>query len=327
MPQKLLSQLAHVEILSPRPQQTVEFLTGVLGLQESGRSGQSVYLRGWSEFFHHSLQVTEGETPGLGHIGWRAMGPEALESAVARLTESGQGDGWYEGSIGHGPAYRYRAPHGGQLHEVFWEVERYAAPVAMRSTFPNRPQRRPDRGIATRYLDHVTVASRDIMADCVWYRDVLGHRLMEWTAPSADSDHCVFAMLSVCERSHDFGIVPDMSSVTGRINHVAFWLDQREDLRRAADLLLEAGVAIEFGPGRHGMGEIDYVYFREPGGMRMELNSGTIRNYEPDWEPVRWTPEQGSNVFFRNVPFPTSMFETFPPAPAREEPAATGVFH
>lgn len=327
MPQKLLSQLAHVEILSPRPQQTVEFLTGVLGLQESGRSGQSVYLRGWSEFFHHSLQVTEGETPGLGHIGWRAMGPEALESAVARLTESGQGDGWYEGSIGHGPAYRYRAPHGGQLHEVFWEVERYAAPVAMRSTFPNRPQRHPDRGIATRYLDHVTVASRDIMADCVWYRDVLGHRLMEWTAPSADSDHCVFAMLSVCERSHDFGIVPDMSSVTGRINHVAFWLDQREDLRRAADLLLEAGVAIEFGPGRHGMGEIDYVYFREPGGMRMELNSGTIRNYEPDWEPVRWTPEQGSNVFFRNVPFPTSMFETFPLAPAREEPAATGVFH
>jgi catechol 2,3-dioxygenase len=324
---KLLSQLAHVEILSPRPRETVEFLTGVLGLVESSRRGQSVFLRGWSEFFHHSLQVTEGETPGLGHIGWRAMGPEQLETAVARLQESGQGEGWHEGSAGHGPAYRYRAPHGGQLHEVFWEVERYRAPAGMRSTFPNRPQRHPDRGIATRYLDHVTVASRDIMADCLWYRDVLGHRLMEWTAPAADSDHCVFAMLSVCERSHDFGIVPDMSSVRGRINHVAFWLDQREDLRRASDLLLESGVAIEFGPGRHGMGEIDYVYFREPGGMRIELNSGTIRNYEPDWEPVKWTPEQGSNVFYRNVQFPTSMFETFPLAPAPEEPAATGVFH
>jgi catechol 2,3-dioxygenase len=55
MTEKLLSQLAHVEILSPRPQDSVDFFTRVLGLQESGRDGRSVYLRGWSEFFHHSL--------------------------------------------------------------------------------------------------------------------------------------------------------------------------------------------------------------------------------------------------------------------------------
>lgn len=318
MYEKLLSQLAHVEILSPRPQESVDFLTGVVGLEESGRDGCSVYLRGWSEFFYHSLQVTEGERPGLGHIAWRAVGPEQLRTAARRLEASGRGEGWFEGSLGHGPAYRYRAPNGGQLHEVFWEVERYQAPPELRSTFPNRPQRYRGHGVSARYLDHVTVASRDIMGDCIWYRDTLGQRLMEWTAPSPDSDQCVFAMLSVCERSHDLGIVPDPSSLTGRINHVAYWLDQREDIRRAADLLLESGVGIEFGPGRHGMGEIDYVYFREPGGMRIELNSGTIRNYEPDWEPVKWAVAQGSNVFFRNILSPPeTMFESFPPVPAQ----------
>ena len=56
---------------------------------------------------------------------------------------------------------------------------------------------------------------------------------------------------------------------------------------RAADVLMEAGTHIEFGPGRHGMGEQTYLYFREPGGVRLEVNSGGYRIYQPDWEPVK----------------------------------------
>jgi catechol 2,3-dioxygenase len=59
MSKHLLSQLAHVEILSPRPAETVAFLEQQLGLEISERSGQSVYMRGWGEFFHHSLKVHE----------------------------------------------------------------------------------------------------------------------------------------------------------------------------------------------------------------------------------------------------------------------------
>jgi catechol 2,3-dioxygenase len=65
----LISQLAHFEITSPRPEESVEWFTDVLGLQESGREGQSVYLRAWGEFFHHTLVVTEGAEPALVHIG------------------------------------------------------------------------------------------------------------------------------------------------------------------------------------------------------------------------------------------------------------------
>ena len=93
-----------------------------------------------------------------------------------------------------------------------------------------------------------------------------------------------------------------------------------------------ADVAIEFGPGKHGMGEQDYVYFREPGGLRVELNAGGYRNYEPDWEPVRFEPQQGSNVFYKNLGMPHSMFESFPPVEtaaeqADETKAATGLFN
>ena len=46
---------------------------------------------------------------------------------------------------------------------------------------------------------------------------------------------------------------------------------------------------IEFGPGKHGMGENNFLYVRDFGGIRIELFSGGYRNYQPDWEPVKWS--------------------------------------
>lgn len=154
----------------------------------------------------------------------------------------------------------------------------------------------------------------DVGADVAWYRAVLGHRLTERVSAGEGMDTCVFAMLSVCERAHDLGLVPEPASLRGRLHNVAFWLDQREDVRTAADVLRESGTHIEFGPGRHGMGDMDYVYFREPGGLRIELCSGGYRSYEPDLTPVRWTPDQGPTVASANLEMPPSMFEVFPPA-------------
>jgi catechol 2,3-dioxygenase len=326
MPEPLLSQLAHVEVLTPTPDESLRFYTDMLGLEESERDGQSVFLRGWGERFHHSLQLTEADQPGLGHIAWRAQGPEQLEAAAQRVEAAGVGEGWGDGSPGQGATYRYRGP-GGHLHELLWEVERYTPPSGMESPFPNRPQR-----FAARQIDHVTVATANPGADAEWYRDTLGHRFMEYTVIPDRPDWIVFAMTTVCERAHDMGLVWDPSPVRGRINHLAYWVDSREELLRAADLLLNRDVAIEFGPGKHGMGEQDYLYFREPGGLRIELNSGGYRNYEPDFETVRFEPQQGSNVFYKNNALVPSMFESFPPvefAPpqAEEAKAATGLFN
>ena len=123
----LLSQLAHVELLSPRPEETVTFFEQQLGLEITTQVGQSSYLRGWGEFFHHSIKVTASTQSGLGHIGWRADSAEALQETVRLLEASGRGEGWSDGDQGHGPAYRFRSPDG-HLHEVFWEVERWHAP-------------------------------------------------------------------------------------------------------------------------------------------------------------------------------------------------------
>lgn len=331
MLEPLLSQLAHVEITTPSFDESLAFYTDVLGLELTERNGGTAYLRAWGDWFHHTLQLTEGDAPGLGHIGWRSIGPDALERAVERIEATGLGEGWADDNVGHGRSYRYRSP-GGHLHEVFWEVKRFAPRAGEESPYPNRPQRYVPRGAALRCLDHVTIATENPLGDTEWYRDTLGHRFMEFTTTPDRRDFPVFTMTTVCERSHDLGIVWDPSGIRGRVNHLAYFVDSREELLRVCDVLLNQEVAIEFGPGKHGMGEQDYVYIREPGGVRIEINAGGYRSYEPDWQPVRFEPERGSNVFYKNLGMPHSMFESFPPADftpdrADEVKAATGLFN
>ena len=329
--ERYLSQLAYAEVTTPRMEASLAFYKNILGMEESGRHDGSVFLRGWGEHFFHSLQLTEGKQPSLVNIGWRAQGPEQLEAAVARIEHTGNGLGWAEPTPGRGKAYRYRGP-GGHEHHLFWDVTRFAASAADRALFPNRAQRFNPRGVAVRSIDHVTIATPDVVKDATWYADTLGHRYMEETIadPAAGfGDTVVFGMTTVCERAHDLGLVVDFSGARGRVNHIAYWVDQREDLRRAADVLLDADIAIEFGPGRHGMGEQEYLYCREPSGLRIELNSGGYKNYEPDFKTVRWTPAQGSNVYYKNLQMPHSMHESFPPvdmSAAKETMARTTLF-
>lgn len=314
-----ISQLSHVEITTPKPEESLRFFTEVLGLAESGRKGQSVYLRAWRNFFHHDLVLTEGPEPGLRHIGWRAASAQALDSTVQRLEQLGAGLGWHEGEPGRPRGYRYRSP-GGHIHEIFWEAQRWVPPAHLAPTFPNRPQRYKPRGAAVDHIDHVTVTTADIMRDVAFFRDTLEYRFTEWTVLDEASDLAVFAMMTTNEQGHDLGILGDHSGIPGRIHHLAFWLDQRLDVERAADILMEADIPIEYGPGRHGMGFQTYLYFREPGGMRIELNSGGWRNYQPDWKAVRWSPKMGSNDFYRTNAFPQSMMEAFPPHVAGASP-------
>jgi len=227
--------------------------------------------------------------------------------------------------IGHGAAYRFRSP-GGQLHEVFWESERYRPPAELAPKVPNRPQRYITRGAGARRIDHVTFNTDDPFRDANWFQETLGFRFMEF-AKLDHADLVVTAFVSSTPMSHDLGLVLDavdrtgkLSGVKGRANHVAFWVDTREDVLRTADLYREAGLEIEYGPGKHGVGENLFLYVREPGGMRVELFSGGYMLYAPDIFPFEWRVSQGSlNVWNPSHMIPDGyLFDAFPPL----EPAA-----
>ncbi|HEX4061352.1 MAG TPA: hypothetical protein VHY58_10070 [Streptosporangiaceae bacterium] len=51
-----IAHLGHAELLTPEPEKSLWFFTEVLGLTENGRGGDSVYLRTWDDYEHHSLK-------------------------------------------------------------------------------------------------------------------------------------------------------------------------------------------------------------------------------------------------------------------------------
>jgi catechol 2,3-dioxygenase len=312
MHERLLSPLTHVELLTPDLEKSVAYARDILGLDVVADAGDSVYLRCWGDYYLYSLVLTAAEQPGLGHAAWRAEGPEQLRQAVDRIQAAGTEGEWLDGSFGHGPAFRFTGP-GGHRQELFWEVDRAVAPAGEESVYPERPQRRQARGLGVRILDHVTVTAPDVREFARWSRANLGHRIMAAVEPQPGAPW-MFAVMTNNEKAHDLGCIQDFEGQSGRLHHLAFWVETNHELTEGAKFILEQGHRIDQGPGQHGIGEQNYLYFRDPAGLRYELNSGGYRNYVPDWEPVIWSPEQGSNNVYRTeVEMPAVSLVNIPP--------------
>ena len=61
--------------------------------------------------------------------------------------------------------------------------------------------------------------------------------------------------LSVTPLPHDIAYVRDFTDSHGRLHHIACWLDSREEVLRAADLLTKHDIFIEAGPAKHNISQ------------------------------------------------------------------------
>lgn len=305
----LVAQLAHVEVLTPRPEETLWFFKELLGMTEVARQSQSVYLRAYEDFYHHTLKVTEAPAAGLGHVAWRASSPEALDEAVARLKASGRGEGWIDGDLGHGPAYRFRTPNGHRM-EILWEVAYYEAPPDQRSLLKNRPQKRPLRGVPVRRIDHVNLMVTEVEPHKEFLVEQLGFRVREVKVGRDRRE--VGAWLSVSPLVHEIAFMKDATGVGGRLHHVAFWYGFPQHLFDLADLCSDYGVRIEAGPGKHGTTQAFFMYVFEPGGNRVELFGDTgYLIFDPEWKTVVWDVANEADLEKSSIWFGSKLPPTF----------------
>ena len=173
-----LAHLAHVELLTPTPDDSLRFFADVFGMTESGRRGESVYLRGWDDYEHHTLKLTASRVAGMGHFAYRASSPEALERRVRVIEASGFGKGWTDGDLGHGRAYAFTTPDGHHM-EIYYETEWYQPPPELKPALKNQAQRFPARGANVRRLDHMNLLTSDVAALRRFMEDVVGLRTTE----------------------------------------------------------------------------------------------------------------------------------------------------
>lgn len=299
-----IAHLGHVELLCPEPEKSLAFFTGVLGMTVTGREGQSAYLHGWRDHDRVTLKLTEAKQAGVGHTALRSASPEALRRRVEALERAGRGIGWIEGDVGHGPAFRFHDPDGHVL-EIYFESERYLAPEDRAPALSNQPERHPARGASVQRLDHVNLLSLDVAVSRTFATDELGFLLSELLVLPDGPE--LGAWLRTTSKSYDLTYTVDPAGIRDRLHHVAFAVETREDVLRAADVFIENDVFIEAGPAKHDIGQTFFVYAYEPSGNRIEVCSGGFLVFAPDFQPVVWTHQDGE----RGQAWNTVVAETF----------------
>ncbi|MBV9520813.1 MAG: catechol 2,3-dioxygenase [Hyphomicrobiales bacterium] len=315
-----IAHLGHLELLTPKPEESLRFFIDVMGMTESGRRGGSVYLRAFDDYERYSLQLTASPSSGLGHAAFRARSPQALQRRVKAIEESGAAIGWHEGELGHGPAFRFHDPDG-HVIELYYETQWYEAPDALRPALKNQAQRFPARGVNVRRLDHFNCLAVDVRANREYFERYLGFRLTEQIV--LDSGEEAGMWLTATNKSYDFAYTKEAHGVKGRFHHITYALDSREDVLRAADIFLEAGVPIETGPHKHAVQQTFFLYVFEPGGHRVEVaNAGARLVLAPDWKPIRWSEAERK----KGQAWGLKTIESFhthgtPPLPGQEQGA------
>src|SRR5271165_5695091 len=86
-----IAHLGHLELLTPKPEASLDFFVNVFGLTESGREGDSVYLRAFDDYEFHTLKLTAANTTGMRHAGYRCASPQALLRRVEAIERLGAG--------------------------------------------------------------------------------------------------------------------------------------------------------------------------------------------------------------------------------------------
>lgn len=283
-----IAHLAHVEMLTDRYDESLDFFTRVYGLTASAEDETSAYLRAWDDYEFHTLKLTRADTTGVGHIAYRASSPEALERRVEAIEASGfKVIGWVDGDLGHGRAFRFEDPFG-HVFEIYWDSNRYVPPEDERPALKNLAQRYHGRGCAPRRLDHLNLLSEDVSEFRRFMETCLGSRVTELI--QLDNGRLGGCWFTVNNKGYDLACTEEHGGGHGRFHHVTYATDQREDILRAADIFLENGVHIETGPHKHAIQGTFFLYVWEPAGNRIELaNAGARLILAPDWEPVVWT--------------------------------------
>ena len=217
-----IAHLGHVEMLTPKFEESRRFFVDVMGMTQSGEKGDSVYLRGWDDYERYSLKLTASKTSGMGHVAFRTRSPQALERRAAALKGSGFDVGWTDGDLGHGKTFVCKDPDG-HVVELYYETEWYDPPPDKKPALKNQAQRYPARGCNVRRIDHFNGLAVDIKANREFFQNYLGFRLTEQIVLDDGTEAGMW--MTATNKTYDFAYTRDHTGTKGRFHHVTYALD------------------------------------------------------------------------------------------------------
>lgn len=284
-------RLSHVEIRVPDLELATAYYSEVVGLIETGRENNRVFLKCWDEHQHHSLVLTAEATHGMNHFGFKVTERDDLDLYAARLESAGidvvrLAPG--EWGPGHGESIRFLLPSGHSM-ELVHGMEQVGNSLPLTNP-PPKPISLT--GIAPPRLDHLFLTVEDVGTLTDFLVRVLGFRVTEQVV--GDDGFRIATWLEVSHASHDIALV---TGPNGGLHHVAWFVEDWMAIRDAADICAYHGVSLDTNPTRHGATRGQCLYFFDPVGNRNEVFTGGYW-VDPDAEPTVWTEAEMGRALF-----------------------------
>jgi catechol 2,3-dioxygenase len=251
------------------------FYTELVGLVVSDADNDTIYLRGLEEACHHSLVLKQARgAPQCLRVGFRVFTEPDLDAAEAYYRKAGLATSWAD------------VPFQGRTLHV---TDPLGVPLEFCATMDVMPRlvtAFPQfKGGCAHRLDHTQIHVPDVQAACAFYM-AQGFRLSEYMVADHSED-LVGVFLQRKGNPHD---IVFFNGRGPRLHYFAYTSIDAATLMRACDIAgtLRLGGAVERGPGRHGPGHAQFVYFRDPDGHRVELFTTHYQVIDIECEPVRW---------------------------------------
>jgi catechol-2,3-dioxygenase len=275
---RVVEGIGHLAIRTRDVDVAVRHAVETMGMRETARDGDSVYLRVAGE--HHSLQYIAADEDRLDHLGLLAAGPAGLDLARERVAAEGL-PVVRDGAVGAGVAdsHAFVGPDG-LTYELYTGMEQ-----GLPGWVPSgvRPQR----------LGHFTLHPTDPPLVAGFLQRVLGFRLCDTVGADGFFLRC---------SSEHHGIA--LFRGRGTLHHHAWQVQSLGELGRLADVLGEQRRRLLWGPIRHGVGNNIAAYFLEPAGSVVEFYADmehihdeatfTPRTWDADdpWWWSRWAEQR-----------------------------------
>lgn len=257
-----VKSISHVALKTRNIEQQTHFYTRMVGLGETERGNDgTVYLR--CNTNHHSVVLIPSSETGLDHYALDVGSPAALEAAAKALSKAGIP---YETErsteLGQGTSLRLRDPDG-------YVVELIGGMAQVAPTYG-------PRAVQPRKLGHVTLHVDDCKRSAEFYREVLGFRISDWVDD-------IFLWMR-CNPDHHGLAFAKAGSV--KMHHFAFEVVDISYLVRQAEHLMQNGFVLLYGPGRHGPGQNQFEYFRDPEANLIEF----MCDLQQIWDDATYVP-------------------------------------
>lgn len=288
-------RLGFVEIRETDLEAARKHYVEVMGLQETARTDDAIYLKGWDEYDHHSVVLRKSDRAGLEKMAFKVHTYEDLDRLEKQLVQYGatvtrvsKGENF---KVGEG--VRFKLPSG-HTTELFVDIEYKGK--ALPQINP-KPWPEGIKGVGAPRIDHLLITTQRPQETVDFLMKALNFYMSEKVVENEHSEVPVAAWLFRSNTPHDIAVIlgPDE-----KLHHFAFWLDEWTDIRKAADVFSQHDVPVDVGPERHGITRGQTIYYFDPSGNRNEVYTGGYIAY-PDMPVVKWTVDQlARGIFYFN---------------------------